>query len=123
MGVKTEEKDGNYILNSLEKNNMEQVQVKLNNIERFDEIIKDSLPDGGDLEIITRDAGTESGRGIVMFTFSVEIDGKLRRAQTVTTMRNFRAIAFAITSTYDDDGFRVNMANPLDDGVITGEKE
>lgn len=102
---------------------MEQVQVKLNNIERFDEIIKDSLPDGGDLEIITRDAGTESGRGIVMFTFSVEIDGKLRRAQTVTTMRNFRAIAFAITSTYDDDGFRVNMANPLDDGVITGEKE
>lgn len=99
---------------------MEKLEVKLNNIDRFDEVIRNSLPDGGDLEIITKDAGMKSGRGIVMFTFTVNVDGKLCRAQTVTTMRSFRAIASAIASTYDDDGYRVNMANPLDDGVITG---
>lgn len=101
---------------------MEQLKTKLNDIKRFDEVIKNSLPDLGDLEIITKDAGMVSGRGIVMLTFTVDIDGELKRAQTVTSMRNFRAIANAIVSTYDDDGFRVNMADPLDDGVITGEK-
>ncbi len=101
---------------------MEKLSIKLNNIERFDEIIKGSLPDGGDLEIVTKDAGMVSGRGIVMLTFTVDVDGEMKRAQTVTSMRNFRAIASAICSTYDDDGFRVNMADPLDDGIITGEK-
>lgn len=101
---------------------MEHLQVKLNDIERVDEVIKNSLPDGGDLEIITKDDGMVSGRGIVMFTFSVDIGGEIRRVQTVTTMRLFRSIANAIVSTYDDEGFRVNMADPLDDGVITGEK-
>jgi hypothetical protein len=98
---------------------MEQLKVKLNDVGRFDDVIKNSLPDGGDMEIITKDAGMESGRGIVMITFTVALrDGTLARAQSVTTMRNFRAIANAIASTYDDDGFRVNMADPLDDGVI-----
>lgn len=102
---------------------MECLRIKLNGVERFDEVIKDSLPDGGDLEIITKDSGMKSGRGIVMFTFTVRLpDGSLKRAQTVTSMRNFRAIAYAIWSTYDDDGFRVNMADPLEDGVITGGK-
>lgn len=100
---------------------MEHLQTKLNDVERFDEVIRNSLPDGGDMEIVTKDAGMESGRGIVMVTFTVRCpDGSLRRAQSVTTMRNFRAIAYAIFSTYDDDGFRVNMADPLNDGVITG---
>lgn len=102
---------------------MEKLEVKLNNIARFDEVIQNSLPDGGDLEIITKDAGMQSGRGIVMFTFSVDVGGTLHRVQTVTTMRMFRSIANAIISTYDAEGFRVNMADPLDDGVITGEIE
>lgn len=101
---------------------MEILDLKLNGIDRFDEVLKDSLPDNGDLEVITKDAGMVSGRGIVMFTFTVALpDGTVRRAQTVTSMRMFRAIANAIVSTYDDDGFRVNMADPLDDGII-GEK-
>jgi len=102
---------------------MEKLEIKLNNIGRFDEVIQNSLPDGGDLEIITKDAGMQSGRGIVMFTFTVDVGGKACRAQTVTTMRNFRAIAMAIASTYDDDGFRVNMADPLNDGVITQDEK
>lgn len=101
---------------------MEKLTVQLNNIERFDEVIKNSLPDGGDLEVITKDAGMVSGRGIVMFTFSVDVGGEVKRVQTVTTMRNFRAIANAIVSTYDDEGFRVNMADVLEDGIITEEK-
>ncbi len=101
---------------------MEQLKLKTNNVERFDEVIRDSLRDCGDMEIVTKDAGMQSGRGIVMVTFTVELpDGTLRRAQSVTSMRMFRAIAHAIVATYDDDGFRVNMADPLDDGIITGE--
>lgn len=102
---------------------MEQLRTKLNDVERFDAVLKDSLPDAGDLEIITKDAGMVSGRGIVMFTFMVQLsDGSRKRVQTVTTMRSFRAIASAIAATYNDDGYRVNMYDPLDDGVITGEK-
>lgn len=101
---------------------MEHLQVRLNDVTRYDEIIQNSIPDCGDLEIITKDAGMVSGRGIVMFTFTANIEGKLHRVQTVTTMRMFRAIANAIVSTYDDEGFRVNMADALDDGIITEEK-
>lgn len=98
---------------------MNVLNVQLNGIERFDEVIGNSLPEGGDLEIITKDVGTKSGRACVMFTFTVELpDGSLARAQTVTSMRMFRAIANAIVSTYDDEGFRVNMADPLDDVII-----
>lgn len=98
---------------------MEQLHVQLNSVKRFDEVIGNSLPEGGDLEIITKDAGMKSGNGCVMFTFSVQLpDGTLARAQSVTTMRMFRAIANAIVTSYDDEGFRVNMADPLDDGVI-----
>jgi hypothetical protein len=41
----------------------------------------------------------------------------------MSSMRMFRAIGNAIISTYSDEGFRINMADPLDDGVITGEKQ
>lgn len=98
---------------------MEQLNVQLNGVERFDEVIGSSLPEGGDLEIITKDAGMKSGNGCVMFTFTVELpDGSRARAQSVTTMRMFRAIANAIVSSYDDEGFRVNMVDPLEDGII-----
>ena len=98
---------------------MNVLNVQLNGIERFDEVISNSLPEGGDLEIITKDAGMKTGNGCVMFTFTVQLpDGSRTRAQSVTTMRMFRAIANAIVTSYDDEGFRVNMADPLDDGVI-----
>lgn len=100
---------------------MEHTVVKFNDIDRFEYVIGNSLPDNGDLEIITKDVGLKSGRGIVTVTFTVELpDGSVKRVQTVTTMRNFRVIASAILATYDDDGFRINMADPLDDGVIDG---
>lgn len=98
---------------------MEVLNIKLNDIDRFDEVISNSLLEGGDLEIVTKDAGMESGRACVMLTFTVALpDGSRARAQSVTTMRMFRAIANAIVSSYDDEGFRVNMVDPLDDGVI-----
>lgn len=101
---------------------MEHLELQINDIDGFDAVMKSSLPDTGDLKIITKDAGTEGGRGIVMFTFTVQLpDGTLARAQTVTSMRSFRAIASAVAATYNDDGHRVNMSDPLDDGVITGE--
>lgn len=100
---------------------MEALRTKLNDVDRFDEVIRTSLPDCGDMEIITKDAGMQSGRGIVMITFSVQLpDGTMARAQSVTTMRMFRAIALAVFSTYSDEGYRENMADPLNDGVING---
>lgn len=98
---------------------MEQIDIKLNNVERFKEVIENSLPDGGGLEIITNDSAMKSGRAGVMLTFTVQLpDGSIARAQAVTTMRMFRAIANAIVASYDDEGFRINMADPLDDGII-----
>lgn len=98
---------------------MEALKIKLNNVKRFDEIIKASLPEDGDMEIITKDAGMVTGRGIVMVTFTVRLpDGTKARAQSVTSLRMFKSMADAINATYDNDGFRVNMADPLDDGVI-----
>lgn len=99
---------------------MEQLKIKINDIARFDAIIEHSLPECGDLEVITKDAGTESGRGIVMVTFTVRLpDGAWGRAQAVTSMRLFRGMATSIAAIYNDDGCRVNMLDPLDDGVIT----
>lgn len=97
---------------------MESLDLKINEIEAFDAVLKSSLPDYGDATIITKDAGMESGRAIVMLTFTVDFNGERKRVQTVMTMRNFRAIAQTIAEIYNDDGFRVNMNDPLDDGVI-----
>lgn len=99
---------------------MEKLEIKINKAERYDEVIKDSLPECGDMEIVTKDAAMVSGRAGVMVTFRVELpDGTLKRVQSVTPMRAFRAMALALSTTYDDDGFRQNMADPLADGVIT----
>ena len=53
----------------------------------FDDALKDTLPDGGDLQIITKDAGTVNGNPVAILTFTVELpDGTFRKAQTVTTV-------------------------------------
>lgn len=98
---------------------MEKFELKINQYDRYDEILKNSLPDFGDVEIITKDGGMTSGRGIVMITFSVQLpDGSTARVQTCTSMKLFRSVAVALAATYTDDGFRQNMCDPLDDGII-----
>lgn len=45
------------------------------------------VQDIGDLTIITKKNGTESGRPVAMITFTAVIEGKPQLVQTVTTLR------------------------------------
>ena len=84
---------------------MENLEVRINNAERYDEVLKDTLPEYGDLEIITKDAAMKSGRAAVMFTFTVDLpDGSVKRVQAVTPLRVFRAIANAIAESTTTKG-------------------
>lgn len=67
----------------------------------FDEALRDTLKDGGDLHIITKHTGTKEGRPIAILTFTVEVaPGVKKKAQTVTTVRNLLGAADLIQSRY-----------------------
>jgi hypothetical protein len=78
--------------------------------ELFDAIIQgtaphETLPEAGDLTLITKHNGALSGRAIAMLTFKVEVDGKVRRAQAVTSIKLLKTMLMAIDRLYDDDGW------------------
>lgn len=78
--------------------------------ERFDAIIQGTaplptLPEGGDLTLITKHDGAISGRAIAMLTFTVEVDGKMRQAQAVTSIKLLKWMLQVLDGRYDDDGF------------------
>jgi hypothetical protein len=86
-----------------------------NSPELFDAIIQgtaphDTLPEGGDLMLITKHGGTESERAIAMLTFTVEVGGKMRRAQAVTTVKLLKACLKMLNGRYTDEGFPVDLA-------------
>lgn len=71
-------------------------KVDLDDGKLFDELVHSSLPEGGDLSIVTKDNATVAGNPAAVISFTVELPGgKLARAQCVTTVRNIMA-AFAI---------------------------
>ena len=61
---------------------------------------KDILQDGGDLTLVTKNNATVAGKPAVMLTFSVEVDGKLRQAQTVTTVAALLTATAALKEKY-----------------------
>lgn len=80
---------------------MEKFGIQLNDAQSFDAVLKGSLPDGGDVTLITKDNATTGGNPAVMLTFSVQLpDGSMAIAQTVTTLRNFLAAAQVLKSKY-----------------------
>ena len=80
---------------------MESIAINLNDAEKFDSILKDSLPEGGDLQIITKNGATVGGQPAVMFAFSVQLpDGSLKKAQIVTTLRLVTTILRALEQKY-----------------------
>lgn len=86
---------------------MEKFEVKLNQVERYDEIIANCLPDFGDGEIVTKDNGMESGRAIVMIAFTVQLpDGTTATAQTVTSVRMFLMAARILAAKYTGEGYK-----------------
>lgn len=105
---------------------MEKIDLKLNCPQEFDAVLKDCLPECGDLTIITKHAAMESGAAAVMLTFTVRLpDGSLERAQAVTTMKLFRTITQVFQGTYNDEGFPaegVGGATVFDDPTIESEE-
>lgn len=80
---------------------MENVAIRLNDADLFDKILKGSLPEGGDLMIITKDNATVGGNPAVMISFSVELPtGGLAVAQTVTTLNLLMTVLNALKAKY-----------------------
>ncbi len=104
---------------------MESFDVKINKPEDFDAAIQTSLPELGDICLITKHGATQSGRTAVMLTFHVQLpDGTIRRVQAVTTMKLFRTIATTFLNTYTDEGMPlegVGGASVFDDPHIGGD--
>lgn len=63
-----------------------------------------ALPSNSDLTFITKDDATESGRSMVVITWTCEKDGKIYRAQYSTSIRIIKAALHAIDAAYTDDG-------------------
>lgn len=89
---------------------MDSVSIKLNDAASFDNAVhgKDgvrTLQDGSDLAVITKDGAMDSGRAAAVLTFSVNVDGKVCRAQTVVSVRLMHSIGAALSGRYDEEGF------------------
>jgi hypothetical protein len=63
-----------------------------------------TFPEGGDLVICTKHGALESGRAGAIITFTVEVDGKFCRAQSVTPVRQLILALKLLQSKYTDDG-------------------
>lgn len=104
---------------------MEQLNIRLDNPEAYDAVLKDSLPECADLTIITKHGAMQSGKAAVMITFTVHLpDGNIKRVQAVCPMTLFRATLGVIMVKYTDEGFPVDAYNPnqpdiFDDPTIT----
>ena len=79
---------------------MEGIKIILdpdNNGKDFDEALKNTLPEAGDLSVIVKHNGTVNGNSLVMMKFSVQLpDGKIATAQAVTTAKLFDSAAAAV---------------------------
>lgn len=62
------------------------------------------LAEGGDAKIITKNDATVNGRAGAVITFTVDVDGKICRAQTVVTVRNLKFALKILDAAYDEEG-------------------
>jgi hypothetical protein len=71
----------------------------------FDELLHRSgaLPEVGDLKIVTKNKGTESGKPIAVLAFSVVLpSGRPQLVQAVTTVALLKASLAALNAKYPD---------------------
>lgn len=88
---------------------MESLPINLNDAELFDKTVHGqdgvrTLMDAGDLRLITKDNATDSGRALACLTFTVDVDGKPARVQTVTTVRLLTTALHALLGRYGHEG-------------------
>jgi hypothetical protein len=85
-----------------------EVTIYLDDTERFDYALHGDdmrvLQDMGDLRVITKHGATISGRTGVCLTFTVDLDGKPARAQTVVSAKIFTLFAKLLSAKYDEEG-------------------
>lgn len=63
---------------------------------RFDAVVRDGAPEGGDIEFVAKAGATQAGRTAVAITFTAMVDEKVVRVQAVTTLRALRAAVLAL---------------------------
>lgn len=90
---------------------MEALDVLLDKPELFDRAVHGddkypALPNGANLAIITKDNAMVSGAAAAVVTWTVEIEGKIRRVQYTISIRHLHALGAILRGAYDDSGFR-----------------
>ena len=85
------------------------IKIVMDNSKLFDASVHGTdgtltLRDGGDLLIITKHQAMKSGAAAACLCFSVEVSGKMVRAQTVTSVKILKAMLVALSARYDDEG-------------------
>lgn len=95
---------------------MSSIQLLLDRGEMLDEVVQMSLPEGGDLAIITKDNATQKGNPIACLTFTVQTrDGRRDRVQAVVTLRNLLEALSGLRGRYS------HLLTPLEHDGTEGE--
>jgi hypothetical protein len=88
---------------------MEHIALKLGKSDEYDRAVHGddkvrSLPQGGDIEITTKDDGTVGGNAIAVIHWTTELDGKVMRCQGTTTVALLMMAAAGLSGRYDERG-------------------
>jgi hypothetical protein len=88
---------------------MEEIRIELNSSTVFARECDGTdgmrtLADGGDLRVTTCDNITNDGGAGVCLSFTVDVDGTVMRAKTVTTVKLLLATLHVLRGRYDSDG-------------------
>lgn len=98
---------------------MEPLRFIPNGAARFDQLMEENrtegLPECGDLEIVVKPGGMQSGRSCVMVSFTVDDNGKKRRVQAVTTLALLAMIAPALKAIKEGEDAALAGKKPVGD--------
>lgn len=88
---------------------MEHICLKLGKADEYDRAVHGddkvpSLPQGTDMEITTKDVGTENGKAIAVLHWTTEVNGKVMRCQATTTVALLLMVAAGLSGRYDEGG-------------------
>ena len=68
----------------------------------YDAVLKDTLPECGDMKVIVKHGAMKSGASAVMVTFTVQLpDGSKKRVQAVTTASLFIQAGILVKESVD----------------------
>lgn len=89
---------------------MEHTSIKINEPDQFDRLVHGddkapALPSNAELEIVTKNGGMASGAACVAISWLVDVDGKARRAQFSTSVKQLISLLRILDSAYFETGF------------------